>query len=45
MVKGDTLRFCYNLAGTDAAKGNRPVALESKKGSRSILLTFERQAP
>jgi uncharacterized protein (TIGR03067 family) len=43
-VKGDRLRFCYNLNGTDAAKGNRPVALESKAGANSILLTLNRQA-
>jgi uncharacterized protein (TIGR03067 family) len=43
-IDGDTLTLCIHWEeGRGAAKANRPVALESKEGSKARLITLKRQ--
>jgi uncharacterized protein (TIGR03067 family) len=39
LLDGDTLKICDNAPNLEA---DRPVAFETKRGSGSILITFER---
>ncbi|MCE9528981.1 MAG: TIGR03067 domain-containing protein [Planctomycetales bacterium] len=41
-VDGETLKWCFQMDGDEPAKGKRPVALESKAGSGTMLLTLKK---
>jgi uncharacterized protein (TIGR03067 family) len=41
-LDGDILKWCFNMEGDQPAKGNRPLALESKAGTSTVLIALRR---